>query len=42
MLLKLTAAESVFVLFCSCEVIKDKVTNDSLCYAFVEFEKVCT
>ncbi|KAF9904511.1 Peptidyl-prolyl cis-trans isomerase-like 4 [Linnemannia zychae] len=30
---------SRFGLILSCEVIRDKKTNDSLCYAFIEFEK---
>ena len=31
------------MVLCSCEIIKDKVTKKSLCYAFVEFEskEVC-
>lgn len=27
--------------FFSCEVIRDWKTGESLCYAFIEFEKVC-
>lgn len=27
-------------LLCSCEIIRDWKTGDSLCYAFIEFEKV--
>jgi len=28
------------IVFCSCEVIKDQKTKESLQYAFIEFEKV--
>lgn len=33
---------STFSILCSCEIIRDWKSGDSLCYAFIEFEKVST